>query len=181
VGIAFGSSTSESFTLVEMWDGTTWSVVPSPEPSTASTPFNRLSGVSCISTTSCTAAGDYRTNIESKTLLASWDGTTWSVDPSPDASSADSLSSISCVSISSCTAVGSYNNGSVNQTLIEVLKGTSWSVVSSPNSSTSDTNVLDGVSCPTATSGTCTAVGFFEKGNGLGPAQTLITHDVPLS
>jgi hypothetical protein len=37
------------------------------------------------------------------------------------------------------------------------------------------------VSCPLASSGTCTAVGDFEKGNGPGPFHTLITHDVPLS
>jgi hypothetical protein len=178
VGTALGSPPQELLTLVEMWDGTTWSVVPSPDPSNQSVPINELSGVSCISTVSCTAVGDYITNTGSrKALIESWDGTAWSVVLSPNASpiGLERLTSISCVSISSCTAVGgAFNNGSVLQTLVETFDGTTWSVVPSPDGSSSDTNFLNGVSCPPASSGTCTAVGLFS-------ADTLIIHDVPIS
>ena len=173
-------SGSVTQTLIETGgvDGTTWSVVPSPDPSNQSVPINELSGVSCISTVSCTAVGDYITNTGSrKALIESWDGTAWSVVLSPNASpiGLERLTSISCVSISSCTAVGgAFNNGSVLQTLVETFDGTTWSVVPSPDGSSSDTNFLNGVSCPPASSGTCTAVGLFS-------ADTLIIHDVPIS
>ena len=179
VGATQGASTNLSFTLVEMWDGTTWSVVPSPDPSTASSPFNTLSSVSCVSTTSCTAVGSYLTNTTSNTLIESWDGTTWSVVPSPNASGSDGLLSVSCVSTTSCTAVGDFNNAVPRlQTLVETLNGSTWSVVPSPNSSSSDINYLNGVSCPPG--GTCTAVGSSDTGNGA-PVHILITHDVPIS
>jgi hypothetical protein len=43
-------------TLIESWDGTGWSVVPTPNPGVE----NRvLNGVSCASATTCTAAGDF--------------------------------------------------------------------------------------------------------------------------
>jgi hypothetical protein len=41
-------------TLIESWDGTAWSVVPSPNPPKS---FNSLNGVSCLSATVCMAAG----------------------------------------------------------------------------------------------------------------------------
>src|SRR5439155_673494 len=60
---------------------------------------------------------------------------------------------------SSCTAVGTYiNSSAVLRTLIESWDGTVWSIVASPNKGAS-TNVLQGVSCVSASS--CTAVGYY--------------------
>jgi hypothetical protein len=72
-------------TLVESWDGTAWSVDPSPTPGT----YGGLSGVSCSSARSCTAVGNYSHGTGSGTsglslpLAESWDGTAWSVVPAP--------------------------------------------------------------------------------------------------
>ena len=44
----------------EAWNGTSWAIQPAPNPggaSTASSAF--LQGVSCVSASTCTAAGDY--------------------------------------------------------------------------------------------------------------------------
>ena len=167
-----------TFSLVEMWDGTTWSAVGSPGAGT----FTELSAVSCISTSSCTAAGRYSNFGPWKTQILSWDGTTWSVVPSPNGSPTgnNQLSGISCVSNNSCTAVGDYQDpSSVSHTLAETFNGTTWSVVPAADSSPSDTNVLNGVACPPAGSGTCTAVGFSQPG-GNGPTHTLILHDMPI-
>ncbi|MDQ6805931.1 MAG: hypothetical protein M3065_13410, partial [Actinomycetota bacterium] len=41
-------------TLAEAWDGTTWTLQPTPNPAGSS---GWLSGVSCTSATACTAAG----------------------------------------------------------------------------------------------------------------------------
>jgi hypothetical protein len=43
-------------TLIESWDGTRWSVVPTPSPGVEN---RALNGVSCASATTCTAAGDF--------------------------------------------------------------------------------------------------------------------------
>jgi hypothetical protein len=106
--------------LAESWNGTTWSIVPSPHKGTFS-PFN---GVSCVSASACTAVGVYATKLGgSRTLIESWDGTQWSVVPSPNktvGANADILAGVSCVSGGACIAVGHYTRGTtVNRTLAE--------------------------------------------------------------
>ena len=73
-------------TLVERWNGTSWSIVTSPNPSGAT--FAVLSGVSCPSTTSCYAVGESALD---KTLVEHWNGTSWSIVASPNPSGADRL------------------------------------------------------------------------------------------
>ena len=109
-------------TLVESWDGSTWTVSPSPSPSATQ---NYLRGVSCLSDTSCVADGYYGGATNYETLVETWDGTSWSVVPSPnpDGSSGSSLAAISCVSATSCTAVGNATIGSTPQSLIETWDG----------------------------------------------------------
>ena len=146
-------------TLIESWNGSAWSIVPSPNTSDIQT--NYLSGVSCNSSTACTAVGDFvGDSMYDQTLIESWNGSVWSIKPSPNTSSNQnsSLSGVSCTSPSACTAVGSYSPGNPDLTLIESWNGSTWSIVPSPNSSSNaQYNLLRGVSCtgPTA----CTAVG----------------------
>ena len=55
-------------TLIESWNGTTWSVVPSLSRASNSV----LEGVSCVSATACTAVGSYTsTSGASRTLIES--------------------------------------------------------------------------------------------------------------
>jgi hypothetical protein len=148
-------------TLVESWNGTSWSVVPSPNPGSGG---STLSGVSCVSAAACTAVGTKTSgvNFVPRTLIESWNGTSWSVVPSPSPGSGDDLGGVSCVSAAACTAVGYYSIGSGHKTLIESWDGTSWSVVPSPNVAPND--YLDGVSC--ASTAACTAVGYYFAKNG---------------
>jgi hypothetical protein len=70
VGFKSTSSTQNDYaTLAESWDGTGWSVVPSPSRG----PRSNLNGVSCISAASCTAAGtnDTTGSAQSRTLIES--------------------------------------------------------------------------------------------------------------
>jgi hypothetical protein len=170
VGYYQPSASTSAATLVESWDGTTWSVVPSPNPSQAFAAF--LAGVSCVSAAACMAVGYYIYPSPSDpsvyltgTLAESWDGTSWSVVPSPSPSVlADALSSVSCVSADACTAVGSYidSSNSARKTLVESWDGTSWSVLPSPSPGTGrrgPTPELIGVSCISAA--TCTAAGYY--------------------
>jgi hypothetical protein len=144
--------------LIESWNGTAWSLVPSPDRGTF-TDGNELTGVSCVSASFCTAVGFYFPNgfnNEAKTLIESWNGTKWSVVPSPAEGVESSLAAVSCVSATSCTATGSFvaSEGGAPGSLAESWNGSSWSVVlDNPN-----TGSLNGVSCVSASS--CTAVGF---------------------
>ena len=144
-----------SKTLVERWNGTSWSIVASPNPSGATDAA--LSGVSCPSTSSCYAVGYYSTTSATKTLVERWNGTSWSIVASPNPSdSTAELDGVACPSATSCYAVGSYFD-SADKTLVERWNGTSWSIVASPNPSGATDSFLSGVSCPSTTS--CYAVG----------------------
>jgi hypothetical protein len=147
-------------TLVESWDGKSWSVVPSPHnaPAVGSA---ALAGVSCASAKACVAVGAHGAISGAfRTLIESWDGKSWSVVPSPDGRPlGGSFYGVSCRS-RTCTAVGSRSGKTgASGTLIESWDGNSWSVVTSPNNgTTSGHNVLYGVFC--ASRGSCVAVGY---------------------
>lgn len=137
-------------TLVEIWDGTGWSISSSPNPTTS----DLLSGVSCTSPTFCIAVGRSAGDaVVFRTLVEGWDGSTWSVTPSPDVPDvADYFSSVSCTSTTSCVAFGtaSANPGA----LIETWDGSIWSISTSP---TPDLRNGNGVSCWSSKS--CVGVG----------------------
>jgi hypothetical protein len=142
--------------LIESWNGTTWSIVPSP-----SRPIAILDGISCISARACTAVGNFGFPVAT-TLIESWNGTKWTVVPSlnPAPSKDTFLNGVSCPSANACTAVGLYYFSSrVIKTLVESWNGTRWSIVPSPNGSHPGVqgNELTGVSCLSARA--CTAVG----------------------
>jgi hypothetical protein len=157
-------------TLIEHWDGTAWTIVTSPNP--AGTTAATLSGVACASATSCFAVGTSSTNATSgtsKTLVEQWNGTAWSIAtvPSPTGVAFAGFGGVSCPSSSSCFAVGQYSTGSDYKTLVERWNGTSWSIVASPTPSGAFFLALNGVSCPSTTN--CNAVGNANQ-------QPLIEH-----
>jgi hypothetical protein len=157
-------------TLTESWNGSSWSISSSPNSGVFD---NVLSGVSCVSATSCIAVGDHLNGSGfHQTLIESWNGTTWSITSSPNhAATHNVLSDVWCASASSCVAVGSYvNGGTIGLTLIESWNGTTWSITSSPSKGSND-NTLNGVSCISASS--CVAVGNYRNGIS-SPYQTLI-------
>ena len=148
-------------TLIESWDGSAWSIVPSPNVSPSL--GNYLDGVSCLSARFCTAVGSFISGHGDETLVESWDGSRWSIVPSPDTGYIDGLLQVSCTSPSACTAVGeSRPRFRFDRTLVETWDGKSWSVVASPDASTF-TNILVDVSCPTPAQ--CVAVGTFFNGS----------------
>src|SRR5579885_1098423 len=78
VGAAY-DSTKGNLTLTEHWDGSSWSIVPSPNPGTAtacgaqSYAGSSLYGVSAISATEAWAVGEICPNGFGKTLIEKWD------------------------------------------------------------------------------------------------------------
>jgi len=160
---------SPNHTLIESWNGSAWSIVPSPNVS--STGLDSLVGVSCSSSSACIAVGQNLASTADQTLIESWNGSTWSIVPSPNSSATSSvLNGVSCNGPSACTSVGYDSDGN---TLIESWNGSAWSIVPSPNVANAR-NTLSGISCtgPTA----CTAVGTFGTGY-LG--QTLVESQLP--
>ncbi len=165
-----GFGSAEYQTLIESWNGSGWTAIPSPN----SGPTSALSGVSCISDDSCVAVGyGSLSDTVAQTLVESWNGSSWTIVPSPDVgTNGNFLNAVSCVSASSCTAVGQYatSGGFPQLTLIESWDGTKWSIVPSPNRNQEESNSLHAVSCAGARS--CVAVG--EYPNKKNVASTLI-------
>jgi hypothetical protein len=148
-------------TLVENWNGTSWSITSSPNDSVND---NLLNGVSCTSASNCMAVGSYvgLSGID-QTLAESWNGTAWSLSATPNLDTQSGFASVSCVSATSCTAVGDFYLAQTSQALVESWNGTSWSVVPNPDEGAGD-NTLAGVSCTNATF--CVAVGDYVNSSG---------------
>jgi hypothetical protein len=96
-------------TLAEHFNGTSWSVVPSPSPT--SNAF--FSGVAGASSNDVWAVGP--------SLIEHWNGSSWSVVPSPTGTN-----------LAGVTAPTSNNAWAVGISGVEHWNGTSWSNVSSP-------------------------------------------------
>src|SRR5713226_5287649 len=137
---------SPSSTLTDHWNGTRWSIVPSPNVRSAS---NFLSAVAAVSSSDVWAVGSYYIDDRGsvgKTLIEHWNGTSWRVvaSPSPRASN-NELDQVTVASANDIWTVGSFSitNGN-DQTLTEHWNGTSLNVVASPNVG-SYSNYLRGV------------------------------------
>lgn len=164
VCIAVGNYTNSSkveVPLVETWNGTAWApqTVPVPEGAKAS----YLGGVSCSSSTGCTALGPYTSSSGAMMPLAErWNGTEWSLQTmaTPEGSKEVSLLSSSCSSSSACTAVGHYTNSAKAVVpLAEIWNGTAWTVQSVASPTEGKAADLVDVSC--LASSICTAVGHY--------------------
>jgi hypothetical protein len=165
---SFRNASGAFQTLTLHWDGTAWSIVPSPSPDGA---FNDLFGVAAFSTSDVWAVGDSG----SGTLIEQWNGSSWSAVSSPSPSTlANLLFGVAIVSATDIWAVGESQNATsgISQTLIEQWNGSSWSVVASPNpgSGSSPGDSLRGAAVDPS-SGQAWAVGQFTAASGA--TQTL--------
>jgi hypothetical protein len=157
--------------LAEAWNGSKWTILPTP---TLGTSGGSLNGIACTSASSCMAVGNKGTSTYSNhfTLAEAWNGTTWKVvrtPPPPKGGTA--LLRVSCTSSASCMAVGYYgfNGGNNSQiTLSEHWNGTSWRILATPNPGTS--GALGGVACFSASA--CMATGDHFAGS---PNRTIAT------
>jgi hypothetical protein len=133
VGDYTDDTTGATNTLILHWDGTSWSHVASPNPSSTS---NELAGVSATSATDAWAVGDYKDDTTGAldTLILHWDGTSWSQVTSPNPSQHRQwLGGVSADSATDAWAVG-YRGGRLHSLILH-WDGTSWSQVTSPNPS----------------------------------------------
>src|SRR5437868_529159 len=119
VGVRYTSETAVGATLIERWDGKSWSITPSPTPTNASLD---MTGVSCTSATSCTAVGAINKSAYAPPqpltpavpVIEQWDGATWSIvspPPTPPPITGSSLFGVTCRIDIGCTAVGVGRGG----------------------------------------------------------------------
>jgi hypothetical protein len=174
--------------LIEHWDGSSWTVVPSTaEPSPGG---GFLYGIECLSTFDCWASGAVTdiTGQGSGVLMEQWNGMAWTdisgTVPVPSGAGGAILSSISCVGPSSCWAVGSFGSfgggggsGFQPQAFIEYWNGSSWSIEPSPQVGPID--LLNSVSCVAGVG--CQAVGTTAtEGNGNDPGLRSFIEEMAL-
>jgi len=116
-------------TLIEHWDGTSWSVIPSANVPGSN---NELYSVVALGPNNVWAVG-YWGNAASgfSTLVEHWNGSSWSIVASPNPSGNNFLSAVSATGANDIWAVGRSRNPSTFQTrtLIEHWDGNSWSEV----------------------------------------------------
>jgi hypothetical protein len=105
---------SVRITLAEHWNGSHWSVQPTPNP----IQLDELNGVSCSSTRSCIAVGYYTDRAGGATLplVERWHGGRWSVLPTPRSLSAGksadpTLLAVVCFATGNCLAIGDAEGG----------------------------------------------------------------------
>jgi hypothetical protein len=114
-GVGFGPPLS----LIEAWDGSSWSAVASE---TSGKPPSQLLSVSCTSTSNCVAVGYYdNAHGNYRTLVGSSGASGWAITPSPSPAAVDALTGVSCSGPTSCQAVGYDGPGSLvsQETLVE--------------------------------------------------------------
>jgi hypothetical protein len=163
-------------TLIEHWNGTNWSIVPSPNTKFAG---NVLSGVVAISSSDVWAVGNSSNDASvnaSRTLIEHWDGFRWRIVPSPNVvSSGNLLGRVAAVSADDIWTVGYSitNDGRHQSTLIEHWNGQQWSIVPGQNPGLS-INKLNDISAVSAND--VWAVGISSDGNSPTLGQVLIEH-----
>ena len=141
-------------TLAESWNGTTWTIEPTPPVGTGVYTME-LDSVSCSEANACTAVGSYVNGSYSSggTLAERWNGTEWTVQSSanPPREFSD-FGSVSCASATSCLAVGV--GGSPDAFYSSFWDGTTWTTEEIPGLGGGG---IDAVFCVTPTY--CMAVG----------------------
>jgi hypothetical protein len=143
--------------LVERWNGRRWMIQRTPR--LVGRTSTELSGVSCSSSTACTAVG----NADDGTLVERWSGNRWRIQPSPNDESAvsNTLSGVSCTSARVCIAVGATNldvggdDAPPLTSLAERWNGRHWSL--QQTATQPGESWLNAVSC--AAKNSCVAVG----------------------
>jgi hypothetical protein len=161
----YQAATGESRTLAERWDGSSWQIQPTPNPTGAR--FAGLADVSCWSPRACIAVGDYQpTPGDSVPLALYWDGRTWTLQsvPVPEGSRNVALEGVSCAGPNACTAAGQQFTAAGSVPLVERWDGRRWRVQETPVPPGASFSLLGGVSC--ASRQDCTAVGLYAGGGG---------------
>ncbi len=156
---------SPALTVALHWNGSAWSVVPTPSPGgTAAGDNSDLFGLSCVSSADCWAVGSDTSGTHNRNLALHWDGHSWSAATTPAPLDSSALSSVRCTSTASCWAVGSANSDDPSSNEALHWNGATWSLASTPDPHTGNAS-LGGAGCTSAAN--CWAVGGYGGFNGI--------------
>ncbi len=152
--VAVGSENSGTGggTLIEQWNGSTWTVVPSVNA--PATTGDTLNSVSCVGTTFCLAVGGSSTG---PSVAETWNGTAWSFVTAtpPTGSTSSPLSSVSCVSSTTCEVLGTATVGGTNSIFANQWNGTTLAA-----STAATPPVTSGTPVPSATGMDCVSASW---------------------
>lgn len=165
-------------TLIERWNGTSWSTVTSPN---ATQYYNELRDVDASSATNAWAVGYANgssgvNGMPRNALALRWNGTSWSTVATPQPGmNFRQLYGVKAVSASDAWAVGWYYDTSLHgEALILHWNGTAWTQVGAPDPGTSGTT-LEGIAGTAA--GDLWAVGSYSNSGEKGVlAHPLALH-----
>src|SRR5262249_27663702 len=125
---------SKSLTLAVRWDGSSWALQRTPNPSSG--PNGRaVNGVSCPTPTACVAVGSANTaaNTGSLPLAMRSNGAAWSLIRPRNPARTTVLFGVSCTSATACIAVGDGFGARGRGTAVsERWNGKAWSVLRTP-------------------------------------------------
>ncbi|MDW5593549.1 hypothetical protein VSS74_04330 [Conexibacter stalactiti] len=157
--IAVGSFTDSGGqkTYALAWDGTNWTRMTTIDPATSVNAG--LTGVSCTSSTACTAVGSWSNGTTYAPLIERMTTTTWATQTPaiPGGATGALLLGVSCTSSTHCSAVGYSYSGSGLASLAELGTSGSWRVEATPSPAGATGAILSGINCRSSTE--CTAVG----------------------
>ncbi len=116
-----------SATLIDSWNGSSWTAGSSPSPSPTS---GLLTDVTCLDASDCWAVGAYGYSSGQggapSPFIESWNGSQWSIEPSPNVTAFGYLDGLACVRGAMCLATGfaitNINNSPTIGTLVEQLQ-----------------------------------------------------------
>ncbi len=177
VGVLLAASGNPAGPLAEQWNGSSWSVVPTPN---VGAPGAVLQSVSCVSASDCWAVGE-TTNAAGNGLAGlalHWDGASWTVVPTaPTGQDFSQLNGVTCLTADNCWAVGAAGSNQENpnflpifpgavgdQGVIEHWNGAGWTIVPSYAVSSPNGGWVSNVTCVSAND--CWAVGATTDASG---------------
>jgi hypothetical protein len=132
--------------LAEQWNGSSWTVTPTPAPTGITNP--EFGGVSCAGAGFCMATGGFESS--SGPFAETWSGGAWTQTTLPASPTAETyfIDGVSCISPTSCTSVGEAVTGEDSGDFLGASwNGIGWSLTTvAPPSGQTEAAWL-GVSC----------------------------------
>ncbi len=121
-------------TLAEHWDGTAWTIVPTPNASINS---NEPTGASAVAPDDVWMAGTYLSDSGNSyyPLAEHWDGSAWTIVPTAEPDLYRAFGGIAATSSALAWAVGGQPGvgGPTQDTLVERWDSSTWATVASEN------------------------------------------------
>jgi len=114
-------------TLAEHWDGSSWSIVPTPNISND----DGFDAIAAIAPSRVYAVGDFVGSSNFESLAEFWNGSTWSIQSSPNRGFKTFISGIAGSRMEGAIAVGEYFSTNFAQTFAMKITPRGWTIVQS--------------------------------------------------